>query len=213
MQKIKILVVDDHAILRDGIRALVGNHDDLKIVGEASNGREAVKKVQELAPDVVIMDIALPEMDGVEAIRRIKRSNPSIKVLVLTQYDDKEHVLSAVKAGAAGYLPKIAASSELIAAIRAVHSGESFLYPSAASALISGYRQDVKIDTYDRLTEREREILTLTGNGHSTQQIAEMLDITVKTVQGHRQITMEKLDIHNSSELIKYALCKGLVSI
>ena len=197
--------------MRDGIHALLDICEDIEVAGEASDGREAIEKVHKLTPDVVIMDIALPGMDGIEAIRRIKGNNPRIKVLVLTQYDDKEYVLSSIKAGAAGYLPKAAASSELIAAIRAVHSGESFLYPSAASALISGYRQHAQIDPYEHLTKREREILTLTANGHSGRQIAEILVISLKTVQGHQYKIMEKLDIHNRAEIIKYAVRKGLM--
>ena len=213
MQKIKIMVVDDHAILRDGIRALVGLHDDLKIVGEASDGREAIEKVHKLAPDVVIMDIAIPGMDGLEVTRRIKKKNPNIQVLVLTQHDNKEYVLSAIKAGAAGYMPKKAMSSELISAIRAVHGGDSYLYPSAAVELMDDYRDQAKTEPYDRLTAREIEILTLTANGHTSRQIAEMLFISLRTVQGYRAKIMEKLDIHNRDELIKYALSKGLVSI
>ena len=136
MNKIKVLVVDDHAIMRDGIRALLGLHDDIEIVGEASEGKEAIEKAQQLIPDVVIMDIAMPGMDGLEATRRIGKKNPKIKVLVLTQYDNKEYILSVIKAGAAGYVPKRALGSELVSAIRAVDKGDSFLYPSAATALI-----------------------------------------------------------------------------
>ena len=213
MQKIKILVVDDHAILRDGIRALLGLHDDVEIIGEASEGKEAVEKALELEPDVVVMDIAIPGMDGLEATRRIKKKNSKVQILVLTQHDNKEYVLSSIKAGAAGYVPKRAMGSELVSAIRAVYRGDSFLYPSAAAALIDDYRQQAETEPYDRLTAREREILTLIADGHSSRQIAEMLFISLKTVQGHRTKIMEKLDIHNRAELIKYALRKGLVSI
>jgi two-component system response regulator NreC len=212
MQKIKIMVVDDHAVLCDGIRTLISLHDDLKIVGEASDGKEAVKMVHKLAPDVAIIDLALPGMDGIEAIHRIKKKNSKIKVLVLTQYDDKEHVLSSIKAGADGYLPKIAASSELISAIRTVHGRESYLYSSAAAALINDYRRQAEVEQYDRLTAREREILTLTANGHSSREIAEILVISLKTVYIHQQKIMDKLDIHQRAELIKFAIKKGLVS-
>jgi two-component system response regulator NreC len=213
MQGIKVMLVDDHAILRDGIRALICLHDDLEIIGEASDGKEAVEKALELEPDVVIMDISIPGMDGLEVTRRIKKRNTKIRILVLTQHDDKEYVLSSIKAGAAGYVPKKAMGSELVSAIRAVHRGESFLYPSAAAALIDDYRQQAEVEPYDRLTAREREILTLIADGHSSRKIAEMLFISFKTVQGHRTKIMDKLDIRNRVELIKYAIRKGLVSI
>ncbi len=145
--------------------------------------------------------------------RGIKKKNSKVQILVLTQHDNKEYVLSSIKAGAAGYVPKRATSSELIEAIRAVHGGDSFLYPSAAATLISDYRQQAEVEPYDRLTSREREILTLIADGHSSRQIAEMLYISLKTVQGHRTKIMENLDIHNRAELIKYAVRKGLVSI
>ena len=214
MEKIKILVVDDHALMRDGIGALLGLHDDIEIVGEASEGKEAIKKARELAPDVIIMDIAMPGMDGLEATRRIGKKIPKMKVLVLTQHDNREYILSAIKAGAAGYVPKRALGSELIAAIRTVYQGDSFLYPSAAAALIEDYLQQAKgEEPYDRLTAREREILKLIAEGHTSREIADMLFISLKTVLGHRAKTMEKLDIHNRTELIKYAMRKGLVSM
>ena len=213
MSKIKILIVDDHAIMRDGIRALIDLHDDIEVVGEASDGKEAIEKVRELVPDVVIMDIAMPGMDGLEAARRIRKRNPEVKVLVLTQHDHKEYVLSAIKVGVAGYLPKRAVSSELVSAIRAVHRGESFLYPSAATALIQDYLRKGEVEPYDYLTEREREILKLIAEGHTSREIANMLFISLKTVQGHRTKIMEKLDIHNRTELIRYAMRKGLVSM
>ena len=214
MDKIKILVVDDHAMMRDGIRALVSLYDDIEIVGEASEGKEAIEKVQELAPDVVLMDIAMPGMDGLEATRRIRKKNPAVKVIIITQHDNREYILSCIKAGAAGFVPKRALGSELLAAIRAVSKGDSFLYPSAASALIKDYLQQAKgEDPYDHLTDREREILKLIAEGRTSREIAEVLFISLKTVQGHRTKIMEKLDIHKQSELIKYALRKGLVTI
>lgn len=211
MEKIKILVVDDHTLMRDGIHALLSLSNDIEVIGEATDGREALDKVQELSPDVVVMDIAMPVMDGLEATRRIKKKNPRVKVLVLTQYDNREYILSAVKAGADGYVPKKAAGSELASAIRAIHAGDSFLYPSAATALIKDYLRQAVEEPYDRLTSREREILKLIAEGHTSKEIADMLFISLKTVLGHRTKIMQKLDIHNRTELIKYAMHKGLV--
>ncbi len=215
MGKIKILIVDDHAILRDGIRALLSLYEDIEIVGEASEGKEAIDKAQELSPDVVIMDIAMPGMDGLEATRRLKKKAPKVKVLALTQHDNKEYVLSIVKAGAAGYVPKKALGSELVTAIKAVHRDESFLHPSATAALIEDYLQQAKgeEDPYDRLTAREREVLKLIADGLTSREIADMLFISLKTVLGHRAEIMEKLNLHNRTELIKYAMRKGLVSV
>lgn len=213
MEKIKILVVDDHTLMRDGIRALLSLSNDMEIIGEAADGREALEKVQELSPDVVVMDIAMPVMDGLEATRRIKKKNPKVKVLVLTQYDNREYILSAIKAGADGYVPKKAAGSELASAIRAIHRGDSFLYPSAAAALIKDYLRQAVEEPYDRLTSREREILKLIAEGHTSKEIADMLFISLKTALGHRTKIMQKLDIHNRTELIKYAMHKGLVTM
>jgi len=213
MEKIRVLIVDDHAVMRDGIRALVGVHNDIEIVGEASEGREAVEKVKELVPDVVVMDIAMPDLDGMEATRRIMKEKTQVKVLILTQHNNKEYILSAIKAGAAGFVPKRALGSDLIAAIRAVYQGGSFLYPSATAVLIEDYRKQAKVDTYDRLTAREREILKLIAEGHTSQEIATVLIISLKTVLGHRTKIMEKLDIHNRTELIKFAMRKGLINI
>ncbi len=211
--KIKLLIVDDHAIMRDGIRALLSIYNDIEVVGEASEGKEAIEKAQELAPDVIIMDIVMPGMDGLEATRRIIKKNPKVKILVLSQHDNREYILSAIKAGIVGYVPKRALGSELVAAIHALCQGDSYLYPSAATAVIRDYLQRAEEEPYDRLTDREREILKLIAEGHTSREIADMLFLSLKTVLGHRTKIMEKLDIHNRTELIKYAMRKGLVSM
>ncbi len=214
MDKIRILIVDDHAIMRDGIRALLGIDGALEIVGEASEGKEAIEKSQELKPDVIVMDIGMAGMDGLEATRRITKGNTKTKVLILTQHENKDYILSAIKAGAAGYVPKKALGAELVSAIHTVHRGDSFLYPSAATVVIESYRkQSDEVEPYEELTPREREVLKLIADGHTSREIAETLFISLKTVVGHRAKIMEKLDLHNRTELIKYALRKGLISI
>jgi DNA-binding NarL/FixJ family response regulator len=213
MRKVKVFIVDDHAIMRDGIRALLSVNDDIQVVGEASEGKEAIIKIPELKPDVVIMDIAMPGMDGMEATRQIVKANAKVKVLILTQHDNKDYVLSAIKAGASGFVPKRAVSSELVSAILTVYRGGSALYPSVASALIEDYRHRTELEPYDRLTTREREVLRLIAEGHTSQEIANMLIVSIKTILGHRSKIMEKLDIHNRTDLIKYAMRKGLINI
>jgi len=215
MSKIKVLVVDDHAMFRQGICALLRSYEDLEVVGEAEQGREAIEKVRELSPQVVLMDIAMPIMGGLEATRRIQKEAPNTKVLVLTQYDDSEYVLSLVRSGARGYISKTATASELISAIRAVNAGNFFLHPSAAKTLVEEYlrRAGGEKNGYDRLTSREREILQLVAEGQTNREIADRLVIGVKTVLRHRTNIMEKLGFHNRTELIKYAISKGLVEI
>ncbi len=213
MDKVKILIVDDHALLREGIRALLGVHDEIEIVGEASDGNEAIQKALEFTPDVILMDLVMPGMDGLEATRRIRKSIPAAKVLVLTQYETRQYILSAIKAGAAGYVPKKALSSELLTAIRTVHMGDSYLYSSATKALMEDYQQRVEREPYDRLTAREREILKLVAAGRTSREITDILHISLKTVQGHRLKITKKLGLGNRTELIKYAMRKGLVDM
>jgi DNA-binding NarL/FixJ family response regulator len=210
-------VVDDHTIVRDGICALLGLAADIEVVGEASNGKEALEMVKKLRPDVVLMDIAMPIMDGLEATNRIHKEFPDTKVLALTQYDDKEYVLPIIKAGACGYISKTAASSDLAYGIRSVHRGDSFLSPSIARILVEGYRHGDDLrkghDPYEDLTNRERELLKLLAEGHTVQEISNMLIISPKTADGHKTSLMAKLDIHNRTDLIKYALRRGIITI
>ena len=217
MDKIRVLVVDDHTIVRDGIRALLGLAGDIEVVGEAENGREALEKVRELVPDVVLMDVAMPTMDGLEATRRIHREFPQTKVLALTQYDDREYVFSVVEAGAQGFISKTAASAEVVSGIRAVYRGDSFLSPSVAKLLVEHYREGASVrrgqDPYGQLTDWEREVLKLLDEGYSGQEIAEILVISPKTVEGHKTNLMSKLDIHNRIDLVKYALRKGIITV
>jgi DNA-binding NarL/FixJ family response regulator len=217
MQKITVLVVDDHTIVRDGICALLALAGDIEVVGEATNGNEALNKVRELHPDVVLMDIAMPIMGGLEATRRISKEFPKTKVLVLTQYDDKEYFFPVIESGASGFISKAAASSELTAGIRSVYRGDSYLSPSVTKLLVENYQhtasERANQDPYNQLTEREREILKLLAEDHSTQEIAGMLVITPKTVEGHKTNLMAKLGVHNRVELVKYALRKGIITI
>jgi len=217
MEKIRVLVVDDHTVVRDGICALLALAGDIEVVGEADNGREALDRVRELVPDVVLMDVAMPTMDGLEATRRIHREFPQTKVLALSQYDDREYVFSVVEAGAQGFISKTAASSEVVSGIRAVQRGDSFLSPSVAKLLVQHYQAGASVrksqDPYGQLTGREREILKLLAEGYSSQEIADMLIISPKTVEGHKTNLMSKLDIHNRIDLVKYALRKGIITV
>ena len=217
MTKIKVLVVDDHTIVRDGICALLALTGDIEVIGEATNGSEALKMVKELHPDVVVMDIAMPIMGGMEATRRINKEFPKTKILVLTQHDDKEYVFPVLESGASGFISKAAASSELVSGIRAVHRGDSYLSPAVAKLLVASYRSIAKKhashDFYDGLSERERDVLKLLAEGYSTKEIADTLIITPKTVEGHKTHLMAKLGIHNRIELVKYALRKGIINI
>ena len=210
------MVVDDHTIVRDGIHSLLTLTPDIEVVGEAVNGREAIEIARKLMPDVIIMDISMPIMDGIEATRRIHKDLPEIKVIILTQYEDSEHVFPIIEAGASGFISKIAASSELISGIRSVHRGDSYLSPSIARLLVESHQQGVSTrrfyDPYEQLTDREREIFKLLAEGHTTQEIAQLLVISPKTVEGHKTNLMAKLDLHNRVDLVKYALRKGIIS-
>jgi len=216
MMKIKVLVVDDHTIVRDGICALLALTADIEVVGEAENGREALDKIRQLDPDVVLMDIAMPIMDGLEATRRIRKKFSATKVLVLTQYADKEYIFPIIEAGAQGFISKTSASSELTSGIRAVHQGDSFLSPVAAKAFVDDYQlgsMREREDPYQQLTDRERDILKLVVEGYTTQETADMLVLSPKTVEGHKTNLMAKLDIHNKPDLVKYAIRRRIINV
>jgi len=216
MEKIKVVIADDHTILRQGIKALLDNQAGIEVIGEAKDGREALTLIERLLPDVILMDIAMPGLNGLEATRRIKKKFPGIKVLVLTMYTNEEYVFQILQAGANGYLVKETAFQDLISAIKAVHRDEAFMSPSISKKVINRYTQRVReanATTGDMLTTREREILQLIAEGSSSKKIAEALFISPKTVETHRTHIMDKLNIHNRTDLIKYAIRTGIVDI
>jgi DNA-binding NarL/FixJ family response regulator len=215
-QKIRVLVADDHTLMREGIRALIEDQPDIVVVGEAEDGHAAVRLADKLRPDVVLMDIAMPLLNGLDATRRIKRDHPEIKVLVLTMYDHDEYVRQVLAANASGYVLKRAAASELVAAIRAVYQGEAILSPTITRLVLEDYLQweNVKQATgQDKLTLREREVLQLIAEGYTNKEIAGILCVSIKTVQSHRGNIMQKLDLHDRGDLIKYAIHKKIIKI
>jgi DNA-binding NarL/FixJ family response regulator len=217
MDSIQVLLVEDHTIVRKGLRALLEGQSDIQVVGEAEDGRQALEQVQQLLPDVVLMDIGMPGLNGLEATRQIKHQFPKTKVVVLTMHTNAEYIFNVLQAGASGYLIKQAATEEVISAIRAVYRGESFLSPSISTKVIEEYlRRAGKtelVDPFERLTSREREVLQLIAEGHSTQEIATLLYVSGKTVETHRARLMEKLDIHTIAELTQYAIRKGIIKL
>lgn len=216
MDKIRLLLVDDHAVIRTGLRMLLESQHDLEIVGEAADGRQSLQMCAELNPDIVVMDITLPDMSGIEATRAIKRLYPNIAVVALTIHEDEQYFFEMLQAGAAGYVPKRAAPEDLIYAIHAAHLGEIYLYPSLAKALVSDFLNRSEDDSGafalgDELTRREQEVLELLAEGLSNDEIADRLVISRHTVARHRENLMRKLGLHNRSELVKYAIRKGMI--
>ncbi|MBM3124412.1 MAG: response regulator transcription factor [Chloroflexi bacterium] len=216
-QKIGILIADDHTLMRNGIRALLEDEPDMSIVGEANDGREAVRLAAQLKPNVILMDIAMPLLNGLEATRQIKREHPEINILVLTMYDHEEYFRQMLEVGAAGYIIKRAAASELVAAIRAVHNGEAVLSPAITRLLLEDYlNREVSAgeeNDPNALSAREREVLQLIAEGKTSREIAELLNLSVKTVQSHRTNLMQKLDLHDRGDLIKYAIQKKIIEL
>jgi two-component system response regulator NreC len=215
MMKIRLLLVDDHAVVRTGLRMMLEGEQDMEIVGEAESASEAINQISLLEPDVVLMDIGLPDMSGIDATREIKQLAPDIAVVALTIHEDEEYFFKMLDAGASGYVPKRAAPEELITAIRVTAQGEVYLYPSLAKLLVSDYlsqsQQPRNRATLDGLTPREFEVLTLLADGASNLEIAEQLNISPKTVARHRENIMGKLNLHSRAELVKYAIRKGII--
>jgi two-component system response regulator NreC len=215
--KIRVFVVDDHLIIRRGLSLIVKDQQDMVLVGEASDGWEAVESITSMKPDVVLMDIELPGISGVEATKKISESNPNTAVLILTSHEREDLLFQSLRAGAAGYTLKSTDSEDLLAAIRTVNAGEVCISPSMASKLVGDYLDrsgnPEGIDTYSSLSNREREVLPLLAEGHSHQTIATKLQVSPFTVQTYRQRIMRKLDIHSGTDLLRYALRKGLVSL
>jgi len=218
MKKARVLLVDDHAVLRQGLKVLLSQEADIQVVGEAENGREALERIAELQPNVVVTDISMPGLNGIETTRQLRRQYPEIKVVVLSMHADEEYVFQVLNAGAAGYVLKQSDSIEILTAIRAVLADGSFLSPMISQTVIDGYirnarNQDEQQDELTLLTPREREVLQLLAEGLSNREIAAQLSISVKTVETHRSNMMNKLEVKNKTELIKYALRRGWATL
>lgn len=212
--KIRVMLVDDHGIVREGLRAMLALSADIQVVAEAGDGREAIDRIRTVAPDVAVMDMSMPGMDGLEATKRIVKDFPYVRVLVLSQHDNDRYILPVLQAGAAGYVLKRSVGSDLVAAIRAVHNGESYLPPSVAQTLLQYFRNrgggEVE-EAAGPLTEREREVLKLVAEGYTSQAIADLLCVSKRTVMCHRANIAAKLGIHNRTELIRYAIRAGII--
>jgi len=216
MSKVSVLVADDHTIVRQGLCAILDAHPDVEVIGQASDGREAMRLVEELEPDVVVMDIAMPKLNGLEATRRIAERHPNVLVLILSMYTDIEHVVHALQVGACGYVRKEDADGELIDAIQSARPGAPYLSPAIDEEAVREHlqraaKQDADAE-YDPLTPREREVLQLVAEGNPNKQIARILSIAVRTVEEHRAHIMRKLDIPDQAGLVRYAVRKGIVS-
>lgn len=216
MAKIRVLVADDHALVRDGIKSLLGLTEDIEVVGEASDGREAIDQARKLKPDVVLMDIAMPGLGGLEATLELKREAPKSRVLVLTQYDDIEYIRRFLKIGIAGYVLKRMLGSELASAIRSAARGGLVLDPQVAAEAMQTVPEERAAeseDLYELLTDREKQVLRLVALGQSNKEVADALGISVKTAMSHREHLMEKLSLRNRTDLIKFAIKKGVIQM
>ena len=216
MKKLRILLADDHIVMRSGLRTLLDRQPNLEVVGESENGRETVELAASLKPDVVVMDVGMPILNGIEATQTIVTQCPTIAVVILSMHADESYVMRALKAGVRGYLLKDSAAADLIGAIQAVSQGKSFFSPKVSRILAEDYvrvlKQKGAVDTYDLLTSREREILQLLAEGKTNKEVATALNISPYTVETHRSHILQKLNLHNSAELVLYAVRKGIIS-
>ena len=210
MKRIRILLADDHAVVRQGFKMILDAQADMEIVGEAGNGREAVELAEKLHPDVVVMDVSMPELNGIEATRRLASSAPRARVVALSMHKDSVYVREILRAGARGYLLKDSGAADLVAAIRAVASGESYLSPAVSNAVLDDYRRHAT-NPVDLLTSREREVLQLLAEGKTNKEIAGVLNLSVYTVEAHRGRILEKLNLHSIGELVRFAVRSGLI--
>jgi DNA-binding NarL/FixJ family response regulator len=210
-RKTRILLADDHTVVRRGFRLILSKESDLEVVGEAKTGREAVELAQGLQPDVVVIDVAMPELNGIEGTRRIAETCPRTRVLALSMHRDAVYVREILRAGARGYVVKDADDDALVSAVRAVARGEAYLSPSIADAVLTDYRKHVT-DPIDLLTSREREVLQMIAEGKTNKEIANILNLSVYTVEAHRGKIMEKLNLHNTGDIVRFALRNGLIS-
>lgn len=215
-ESIRILLADDHGIVRQGLRSVLLRDSQLQIVGEAADGREAVTLAETLAPDVVIMDIAMPELSGIEAAAQICRNNPAIRIVILSMHSDETYLLRALNAGAKGYLLKDSADVDLIRAVHSVQRGKPFFSPEIAEVLLEDYMRSLQQkrlqDSYELLTEREKEVLQLLAHGKSNKEVGTSLNVSTNTVESHRNAMMKKLNLHNTAEIVLYAVRKKIVS-
>lgn len=216
MSPIRVLIVDDHALVREGIRALLSRADDMAVVGEAGGGRDAIALARSLAPDVILMDIAMPDLGGLEATVEIRKDCPDARIIVLTQYADREYVHRFLRAGVSGYVLKKAAGADLVSAIRSVQRGGLVLDPEVARDAVTGEAAPAAAlaadaEPYERLTDREKQVLKLVAEGRSNKEVASLLGISVKTAMSHREHVMDKLDVHSRTDLIKFALRCGVI--
>ncbi len=218
MKEIKVLLAEDHTIVRKGIRSLIDGETGIIVVGEAEDGREAIEKVEKLQPHVVVMDIAMPGLNGIEATHQLKRRFPEINVLILSMYASEEYIFQTLRAGASGYLLKKSVPKDLIAAIKATSKGEPFLSPTISQTIVNDYIRKAETakqhdDPYQQLTQREREVLQLLAEGVPNRIIAKHLFVSVKTIETHRAHIMTKLNINNTADLTRYAIRKGLINL